>query len=190
MDIPTPAGKTHGKLFIYKKGEVNTHYRLDYGPVKGGGKAFHEHTSGLNQVKGFQTVEHLPTLRASALGGSLNLLKWGGRATFFVGMAASAIEVYQAENKARQTVIEVTGMAGAIGAGVVGAKLGVGAGTSIGAFAAGGGAAPGAIIGGAIGGIGFGIGGYYAGAKVAAIAYDWTFSPPQSEEWVICGEAD
>jgi len=180
-----PQSGSTSEFFIFKKSNPNKLFRLDYGELdSGGGKdIWHYNQKGVNKIKGLQATNHSATRGSVALGKTLTIFKWGGRALFVAGVAVSALEIYSAEDRTREAVIQAAGWAGAFAGGWVAAKLGTAGGAAVGAFFGGVGAVPGALIGGFIGGVAGGIGGWWAGSAAAATVYDWYFTPLEKEEW-------
>ena len=112
--------------------------------------------------------------------------KWGtkvavaGRIAKFGVIAIQAgiagYEIYQAEDKLRESAVQGGGLAGSFAVGWAGTKAGAAVGGAVGVWFGGIGAGPGAAIGGFVGGVGGAIGGYWAGKKATGAAYDWAFS--------------
>jgi RHS repeat-associated protein len=202
MKIPK-SGST-SVLFIYKPDNPNQIFRVDFHRMRGTGehKKWHYNTTpALQEIREISVTNHKIARGAAATGKTVTIFKWGGRAMFLSGIAASGYEIYHAENKPR----EITRQIGGWGAAVVGGRVGASAGIKTGAYLAvvGGQAGPqaaapeeivvvplAATIGGIIGGIGGGIAGWWAGTTVSETVYDWTFESLAKEEWKIYCEKE
>jgi len=186
----TPATGSTSHFFIYKKSAPNKLYRLDYDILKQGrsaGKAGWEHNQkGVAKILKLGVSNHQPAGRlASAAGRTLRIAKYGGRALFVVGAVDSAWNIYAAESRVKQAVLETGAWAGALAGAAAGAKAGAAGGAAIGVWFAGAGAAPGAGVGGAIGSIGGGVVGFWGGKKVTKAVVEAIWVPLETEEWEI-----
>jgi RHS repeat-associated protein len=181
-------GKSDSHLLIWKKGDPKKKiYRLDYGHNAATGVTdWHHNQKGVATIRGLQVTNH-STQGAQALGTTISVFRWAGRAAVVGGLAAGAYDIYQAEDRIREGVVQLGGFAGAAAGAWAGGKLGAGGGAAAGAFFIGAGAGPGALIGGAIGAIGGGAAGYWGGSTAAGHLYDWVFTPLAHEEWeIVC----
>ena len=202
-----PKRGTTSSLFIYRKGQPNEVFRLDYYalPDTAGRPAWHYNTTRkLARVQGltrgsFASTNHAVTIGSRVTGQVITLFQYGGAAMFAVGGAVSAYDVYKADNRPRELTRQVGGLAGAI----VGARIGSWTGIKVGAAAAGiaGQAGPQlgtpeelvtvplfSVICGIVGGIGGAVWGGFLGTEISQTVYDWIFTPLDKEEWVICAE--
>ena len=191
---PTSFRGSTSVLFIYQKSNPNIMYRLDYGPIVKGPNAttanvWHHNLNRVQQKLNLTVANHSTGAGATSAGRTINIYKWGGRALFVVGVASSAAEIYYAEDKQREIIIQAGGWAGAAAGGYLGAKGGAVVGGAAGLPFAGVGAAPGAAIGGFIGGVGGGVVGFWAGSNATRVVHDTYFTPLTKEEWVVACEA-
>jgi uncharacterized protein RhaS with RHS repeats len=187
-------GKSASVLFIYEKNDPRKMYRLDYGLVAKGPSAttanvWHHNLHRVQQKLNLSVANHSVGRGATAAGRAITIYKWGGRAMFAFGVANSALDIYYAEDKQRETIVQVGGWTGAATLGTIGAKGGAWVGGSVGAWFGGGGAVPGAAIGGFLGGLGGGAVGFWGGAKVTRYVYDTYLTPLINEEWVVACES-
>jgi hypothetical protein len=189
-----PASGTTSVLFVYKAGQPNKLYRLDFDVLKTGPRAgqlgWEHNQRGVARILKLNVTNHQPAgFVARNAGRAIKVLKWGGRAMIVVGAVQSGIEVYHAEDRARAVVTELSGWAAASGGAYLGGKGGAAAGAWVGSFfGPGPGTAIGAGVGGAIGSVGGGVGGFWLGKTVSETVYDWFVTPPEEEKWIICGE--
>jgi len=181
-------------LFIYQKSNPRIIYRLDYSPIVKGPYAttanvWHHNLSRVQQKLNLSVANHEAGPGATAAGRAVTLYKWGGRALFVIGVANSAAEIYYAEDKQREIVVQIGGWSGAWAGARVGAWGGVRVGGYIGgvvtAPAGGEGAVPGAAIGGLVGGLGGGAVGFFVGSKTTRYVYDTFFYRLTKEEWLV-----
>jgi len=139
-------------------------------------------------------VDANPKIRAT--GKMLTVFKQGNRICFIAGISMSAIDIYKAESRVRESVRQVGGWTAAYVGGRIGSAVGAKAGMAT-AIALGQ-AGPQittpeevvtvpvfGVIGGIVGGIVGGIGGFVFGAKTAETVYDWVFTPLEKEEWEV-----
>jgi hypothetical protein len=191
--VPTNFKGSTSVLFIYQKSNPNIMYRLDYGPIVKGPNAttanvWHHNLSRVQQKLNLTVANHSTGAGATTAGQAINIYKWGGRALFVVGVASSAAEIYYAEDKQREIIIQAGGWAGAAAGGYLGAKGGAVVGGAAGAPFAGVGAVPGAAIGGFLGGLGGGALGFWGGSNASRVVYDTYFTPLTKEEWIVACE--
>ena len=148
----------------------------------------HNVYNGIEKVKGLH-VENHSTGGAKALGDTITVFKYAGRAYFAVAAVAFAYEIYRAEDKAREVTRQVSGWVAASAGALYGAKAGTYVGASIGSGAAGAGAIPGSVVGGFMGGLIGGAVGWWVGTGVSEVLYDWVFTPLEKEEYhLVCVE--
>jgi len=191
--VPTSFKGSTSVLFIYQKSNPNIMYRLDYGPIVKGPNAttasvWHHNLKRVQQRLDLSVANHSVGRGASAAGRAITIYKWGGRAMFAVGVAISAVDIYNAEDKQREIIVQLGGWTGAVAGGVLGVKGGAWVGGGVGVWFGGAGAAPGAVIGGFAGGLVGGAAGFFGGSKVTRYVYDTYFVPLTKEEWMVaCG---
>lgn len=73
-----------------------------------------------------KSLNHATSPKIKALGKTATVFKYGGRICFVAGIGMSAVDVYRADNRVRETVRRVGGWTGAVLGGRVGASLGAG----------------------------------------------------------------
>ena len=71
-----------------------------------------------------KSLNHATSPKIKALGKTATVFKYGGRICFVAGIGMSAVDVYRADNRVRETVRRVGGWTGAVLGGRVGASLG------------------------------------------------------------------
>jgi len=130
-------------------------------------------------------ANHTPSKFAKFAGKSLTVIRYAGKAFLVTGIASSAYEIYAAEDRAKEIVIQVGGWTGAWIGAWAGGKAGAAGGGVVGSAFAGVGAGPGAIGGGVFGAIGGGAAGWWIGSEVTETIYERWFTPIQKEEYVI-----
>jgi hypothetical protein len=197
MQVPK-SGST-SVLFIYKPENPNQVFRVDLHRMRGFGKQKKWHyntTPALQEIREISVANHKITRGAEATGKTVTIFKWGGRAMFIAGVAASSYEIYHAENRPREITRQIGGWSAAVACGRVGSSAGVKTGTYLAAVAGQLGpqaAAPeeivvvplAATVGGIVGGIGGGVAGWWAGTTITETVYDWTFNSLSKEEWQV-----
>jgi len=118
----------------------------------------------------------LATVAQSKLGGGVKgFFKYGGRALVVVGVGISAYEIYAAEDRTREVVVQAGGLAGGLTGAGLGAKGGSIGGGAIGSIFPGPGTVIGGVAGGIFGGIFGGVSGYIAAEAITETVYDWAF---------------
>ena len=100
----TPKAGTTSVLFVYKKSDIKKMYRLDWDTIKMGPKqgqmGWEHNQKGVAKVLKLTITNHQPAGGwGRAAGTALRVYKWGGRALFVAGLAASAVEIYYPENR-------------------------------------------------------------------------------------------
>jgi hypothetical protein len=190
--VPTDFKGSTSVLFVYQKSKPNVMYRLDYGPIVKGPQAtpdnvWHHNLQRVQQKLNLSVDNHSTGPGARAAGRAITIYKWGGTAMFVAGMANSGIQIYYAEDRMRETVVQVSGWAGAwagarIGA-AGGARGGAWVGGAITSETGGWGAVPGAVVGGLGGGLVGGGFGFWGTSTVTGHVYDSLFYPLEKEEW-------
>ena len=151
---------------------------------------------GIARVANSSKLNHTTSAKIRATGKMLTVFKQGNRICFIAGISMSAIDIYKAESRVRESVRQVGGWTAAYVGGRIGSAVGAKAGMAT-AIALGQ-AGPQittpeevvtvpvfGVIGGIGGGIVGGIGGFVFGAKTAETVYDWVFTPLEKEEWEV-----
>ena len=200
MRIPKSGSTT--SLFLYKAGNPGKALRVDYHEIPIGSSnpaEWHiniDGGSGIAKVDYSRSLNHQSTPQIRSLGRTITVFKYGGQICFLVGTGMSAIDIYKADNRVKETVRQVGGWSGAL----VGGKIGASAGAKIGmSIALVGGqtgpqvATPEELVTvpffGFIGGVGGGLVGSIAGAvlgsRTAELTYEWIFTPLEKEEWEV-----
>ena len=197
----TPLSGSTTSLFLFKVGNPKKALRIDYHKfplnspyppywhvnVDGGGIAKVANSSKLN---------HTTSAKIRGTGRMLTVFKHGEKICFIAGFAMSAIDIYKAENRVRETTRQVVGWGAAYAGGRIGSALGAKAGmaTAIALGQAGPQVATPeevitvpvlGVIGGIGGGLVGGIGGFIFGSNVTGKVYDWAFTPLTKEEWEV-----
>ena len=197
-----PKSGSTSPLIIYKADNPKKIFRLDYHPLDdtAGMPVWHYNkTRGFARIRELSVANHATIRSAAYTGRLLTVFRYGGRAMFVAGGATSAFQIYKASNRVREASVQVSGWAG----GIVGAKIGSGIGGRLGVALTviAGNIGPQAVvpeevvtvpasfvIGSGIGGIAGGVIGSISGVTVAEKVYDWTFTPGECDQYVICGE--
>ena len=156
--------------------------------------------SGIAKVAHSRSLNHSSSKLIKATGRTVTIFKYGGKICFLAGIGMSAVDIYKADSRAKETVKQIGGWSGAILGGRFGASLGARGGMA--AAIAIGQAGPQiaspeelvtvpvfGLIGGVGGGIVGGVFGGVLGVKTTAVAYEWIFTPLEKEEWEVGCEA-
>ena len=188
-------------LFLFKDGNPKRALRIDYHkfPLNSPDPPYwHVNVDGggIARVANSSKLNHTTSAKIRATGKMLTVFKQGNRICFIAGISMSAIDIYKAESRVRESVRQVGGWTAAYVGGRIGSAVGAKAGMAT-AIALGQ-AGPQittpeevvtvpvfGVIGGIGGGIVGGIGGFVFGAKTAETVYDWVFTPLEKEEWEV-----
>ena len=146
-------------------------------------KLWHHNQKGLAKV--VQVTNHELGRGARSTGRIVTLFKYGGKIVWVAGAASSLVDIYIAEDRAREVVVKVSGWTAARYAGAVGCRIGMSPGAATGAWVAGAGAIPGGIIGCGMGGLVLGGISWWAGTNVSRLVYDTVFTPLEKEEFDV-----
>ncbi|MBA4388549.1 MAG: hypothetical protein C0404_11245 [Verrucomicrobia bacterium] len=177
-------------LYIYRKDAPHKVFKLNYGKItetanlNPGKTGYHVNYQQISKVLRMTEVpgmaDHYMAPSVTALGRTLTLFKYGGRAMFVLGSVASGVEIYVAQDKWRAVAGESSGVLGSAGGFFIGSEIGM----WVGGF---GGpylfltVPAGYFIGGAIGA---GIG-YFGGREMGYFVYEKIYEPLEKEEWEI-----
>ena len=204
MYIPKSGSTT--SLFLYKDNpngkKISKMLRVDYHEIplnSSNPRVWHTNVgggSGIAKIHNSKILDHYVSPRITRFGKSITIFKYGGKMLFIAGVSMTAVDIYKAENRTRETLKQVNGWLAATTLARIGARWGIKAGISL--AMAGGQAGPqvatpeelltvpifgftGGVLGGFIGGsIGF-----FTGAKTTETVYDWIFTPLEKEEWKV-----
>ncbi|MGE0087827.1 MAG: RHS repeat-associated core domain-containing protein, partial [Desulfococcaceae bacterium] len=192
---PNPATTYRGPktsiLHVWRSGNKGSNLlRLDFHSLPTGSDTpgqWHWNVNELDVARriGITATDHTPSAFARYAGKTLKVVRYAGKAFLIAGMANTAFNIYAAENRKRQIVIEAGGWTGAIAGAWAGGKVGAAGGGAVGSFFGGGGAGPGAIVGGIGGSIAGGVSGFLAGENVTEYVYDKWFEPVSIEQYTI-----
>jgi RHS repeat-associated protein len=196
-----PLGGSSTSLFLFKDGNPKRALRIDYHkfPLNSPDPPYwHVNVDGggIARVANSSKLNHTTSAKIRGTGRMLTVFKHGDKICFIAGVAMSAIDIYKAENRVRETARQVGGWSAAYAGGRIGSAVGAKAGmaTAIALGQAGPQVATPeevvtvpvfGVIGGIGGGIVGGIGGFILGSTVTEKVYDWAFTPLTKEEWEV-----
>lgn len=125
-----PKGGSTSSLYLFKADDVKKGLRLDYHelPVNSNNPPeWHINVdghSGIAKVANSKSLNHTTSPKIKALGKTVTVFKYGGRICVIAGIGMSAVDIYRADNRVRETVRQIGGWGGAVLGGKVGASLG------------------------------------------------------------------